>query len=132
MRIIVGRRGSGKTWSLIRESARTGYYIVVHSREAAREVALTAEIHGFSIPFPLTYDDVLSREHGGVKGILVDNVEYLINVIARGVDVGAITLSGPIDDIDNISADQLKSEILEDAAGLISRNIEKVRRAIFS
>lgn len=91
METILKKRGEGKTFDLIKISAETGEYIVCRNPYF---VANEARKIGVSIPFPLTYDEFLRGQYygKGVIGLLIDDVDELVNRIAN-VPVNAITLN---------------------------------------
>ena len=53
-KIIVGKRRSGKTTEVIKESAATGMCILVPNRGMALNLANYAQKLGLHIPFPIT------------------------------------------------------------------------------
>lgn len=80
-KLIFGDRGSGKTTELIKESAKTGAYIVVSTRNRARNVFRSAKELGLNIPYPLIIDDVIHESQSSdifQKGILIDNLEEIV------------------------------------------------------
>lgn len=87
MEPIIGKRGSGKTTKLIIESAETGEYIVVANGREAQEVSRMAKEMNFKIPFPLTYRELICKNYyrGGVKGLLLDNVERFLEYVSDGL-----------------------------------------------
>lgn len=95
MKIIFKPLRTGKTTELIRLSEEKGFYIVCFNRQEALRVASNAKYHGFKIPFPMTYDDLLEKRYygKGIKGILIDNADIFLDYIAGDLQLGAITLS---------------------------------------
>ncbi len=94
MKLITGGPASGKTTTLIRESAETFAYIVTRSQRTAQDIFNYAGEMGLQIPFPLTYEEFLNTDYyaPGVKGILIDDVDALVQHISR-VGVYTITLT---------------------------------------
>ena len=95
-KVIADKRQSGKTTKLIIESAETGFYIVTQDHSSAYTLSEVAADMGLNIPFPLTYDEFINRLYygAGVKGVLVDNADMLIQYIST-VTVHTITISIP-------------------------------------
>lgn len=87
------QRGCGKTYQLIKKSAETGDYIVCHSMQEASRLQREAQELGFNIPFPLSYDEWISKKYYGknISGFLVDNLEMLMRYLST-VPVNAITM----------------------------------------
>jgi len=84
MILIVGGRGSGKTTKLIKKSSHSGSLIVCRSLFEARDIIRQAKELGFSIPEPISYDQLLKANL--VKkdqGVLIDNAESFIRYAAR-------------------------------------------------
>lgn len=81
MKVIARGRAAGKTTELIKESYRTGAYILVHHHSQADVIIQQAEKLGMGkIPYPITMSD-LSRKPAmriQIKGILIDNAELLL------------------------------------------------------
>lgn len=96
MRIISRPRGAGKTTDLIKRSAASWLYIVTFNHQEACRIRDQAEKMGLNIPFPLTIDEWINGEYDGhgVKGLLLDNAEKLLQYISR-VPIEAITMTGP-------------------------------------
>lgn len=95
MKVITGDRGTGKTAELIKESAKTGAYIVVSNRHIANYVAQMAKDLNLQIRFPITFDELF---HGSLrtKGLanihlLIDDVDSLINKILGHYWIDSIT-----------------------------------------
>ncbi len=94
MNIIMRPRNAGKTTELIKLSAQNGGYIVCNSHNEAWQIHELSRQMGLEIPFPLTYSEFL---HGyyhpqGVKNLLIDNADYLINSLSKS-PIEAITLT---------------------------------------
>lgn len=94
-KLIFGDRHSGKTTELIKESARTGAYIVVSCRNEAHNVFRSANVLGLNIPFPLTVADVMSKSKSSCifqKGILIDDLEEIINYLFNYITINVATV----------------------------------------
>lgn len=106
MIIIAQPRATGKTTALIRLSAEKGYYIVTANLLRANDIREKAFILGLKIPLPITWQEFLDGRFyaRGVNGFLVDDAEQLIQYIARGVPVEAITITH--DDISQVIEDE--------------------------
>jgi hypothetical protein len=94
MRIIVLPRGTGKTSILIRESARTGFYIVCLSQDECSRIQREAMELNLKIPFPITHQEFIKGSYNaqGVKGLLIDNADILLERMAKA-PIHTITLS---------------------------------------
>ncbi len=95
MKVIVRDRGMGKTTELIRMSHESGCYIVCGTRDDVVRTFHQAQEMGLDIHFPLTYEEFLKRQYhtGSIKGLLIDDVDRLIQHIAV-VHVNAISVTG--------------------------------------
>lgn len=107
-KLILGDRQSGKTTELIKESARTGAYIVVSCKNEARNVFMSAKELGLNIPFPLTVADVMSESPSSYifqKGILIDDLERVISHLLRYITIHAATVDCTTLEVANVSQD---------------------------
>ncbi len=95
MKVIHKPRQTGKTTELIKIASQEGGYIVCHSRGEAYRISKTAEEIGKQILFPITYDEYLNGSYRGknIKAFYIDNVEFLLSIIARGVPVKAVSVN---------------------------------------
>lgn len=95
MRTISGGRGEGKTTTLIKISADSGAYIVCFSMKEADRVHMEAIKMGLKIPLPITYDEFISRHYSpkGVRSLLIDNVDMLLQYIAKGTPIEGYSLT---------------------------------------
>jgi hypothetical protein len=93
-KVIIGKRGSGKTDAIIRLAAKEFLYIVCSSGEV-RRIVDRAKSMDLDIPFPLSYSEFMSGQFcgRGIKGFVVDNVDLLVIGMARGVPVRAISVT---------------------------------------
>lgn len=59
------------------------------------DVQSKANEMGLNIPFPLTYDEFISKKFfaKGIKGFLIDDADYMIREMSGSVPVNAITMS---------------------------------------
>jgi hypothetical protein len=92
VRKIVDVRNSGKTTRLIKMSAETGAYIVCDN---PHYVAFMAESLNYNIPFPLSYYEFVERKYYGknMKGFLIDEIDHLVQYIARDIKILGLTMS---------------------------------------
>lgn len=95
MKIIKRKRQSGKTTELIRLCAENGGYIVCRSDNMASAIQDQAGEMGLDIPFPLTYTEFIEGKYygAGVRKIYIDDAEALLEKMAHGVELEAITIS---------------------------------------
>lgn len=94
-KLILGDRQSGKTTELIKESARTGAYIVVSRMNEAHYVFRFAKELGLNIPFPLTVAEVICESPSSYifqKGILIDNLERILCRLFNYITINAATV----------------------------------------
>ena len=94
-KLILGDRQSGKTTELIKESARTGAYIVVSCRKEAHNVFGSAKELGLNIPFALTVAEVIYESPSSYifqKGILIDNLERILCRLFNYITINAATV----------------------------------------
>jgi hypothetical protein len=96
MNIIIKPKGGGKTTEAIRLSAKHWYYIVCLSRNEAYRISKEAQKLDLDIPFPLSFEDlVLGRFSSNIDGFIIDNVDMLLQQLARGVKVDTLTFTSP-------------------------------------
>lgn len=95
MKVIYKERQTGKTTELIDIASQNGGYIICHSRDEAYRISKEAEKNGKQILFPLTYDEYLDGSFCGknIKAFYIDNVDFLLSKIAKGVQVKAFTIN---------------------------------------
>jgi len=96
MKIITGAKRVGKTFNLIQESAKTGHYIVCHSREECSRIFSEALKHELNIPFPISYHEFIERKYYGkhISGFLIDDIDRLLWMISS-VPIKTVTYNIP-------------------------------------
>ena len=121
--IVVGDRQSGKTTRLIKESSRTGAYILVANYRRADALASLARELNVNIPFPVTLEEWIRspmRFEGseiGKKGLLIDDIDGVIAELFRPVTIKAMTITTPrvkFLKIAKLEEQKKKLEILKD------------------
>lgn len=98
MVIVRGPKQSGKTTELIRMAAEHSAYLVVFGHDQAYQATQKAKEMGLDIHFPLTYKEFISGafDQRGVRGVVIDNVDMLVQYMAGRVPVAAISMTeGP-------------------------------------
>ncbi len=92
--VVFGGRGCGKTTHLVKHAAESGAYIVCASQEVASHLQKYAKNMGLDIRFPITMDEFTSGDFhpAGCKGFLIDNTLELLQGMAKGVPVLAISM----------------------------------------
>lgn len=94
-KLILGDRQSGKTTELIKESARTGAYIVVSCKNEARDVFRLSKELGLNIPYPLTVNEMIYESPSSYifqKGILIDNLERILCCLFNYITIHTATV----------------------------------------
>lgn len=93
MRVIVGKRNSGKTEALIRLAGEHFAYIVVADHRRATAVQRRAKEMEVDIPFPLAYEEFKRGEYfgRGIRAFVIDDVDDLVRSMAGNVPVLAIS-----------------------------------------
>ena len=94
-KLILGDRQSGKTTELIKESARTGAYIVVSCKNEARNVFRLSKELGLNIPYPLTVNEMIYESPSSYifqKGILIDNLERILCCLFNYITIHTATV----------------------------------------
>lgn len=95
MEVITGGRQSGKTTKLIHKAAEEGGYIVCRNHKACSRIADYAERIGIDIPYPITYDEFITKSYygPGVSRLYIDGVKELIERLSKShVEIEAITI----------------------------------------
>lgn len=105
LEIRVGGRQTGRTKWLIQlchEAEKRGEvsYIVCMSHSEAYRISQLAQELNTPIPFPLTYEEFITRSYHGqnIRNLLVDNIEMLIQYIAIA-PVTAMTVTKENEDV---------------------------------
>lgn len=77
MKIIVKRKGEGKTRALIRMADRCNGYIVAANAEEVHAISKTAAEMKCNIRFPLTFDEFIRRRYvqSANERIYIDNLD---------------------------------------------------------
>lgn len=81
MKVIVGKRMTGKTSELIRlaDTSLPGVrYIVCHDRAAATHAVRRAKSMEIDILFPLIYEELPVGQGSGITHLLIDNVQAFL------------------------------------------------------
>jgi len=94
MKIITLPRGGGKTMACIKTAYETGGYIVCNSRAESERVFKMATDAKIRIAFPITLNEFLLGEFGEfIPCFIIDNVDDMLRVIARGIKIHTVTLT---------------------------------------
>jgi len=95
MQIILRPRGTGKTTEIIRQCAEKGGYIVCKDLRECKRIEKAAREAGYSIPFPISFDEFLSKPSYGrnIQQFLIDDADLLLQRLARGAVVCVISLT---------------------------------------
>lgn len=95
-KIIVDERGSGKTTKAIKESARTGKYILAPNIHMARMIYDSARKMDIQIPFPVAVEELNDSRFRGSSisrdGLIIDEALMTLEAIL-GVPIHMITMS---------------------------------------
>ena len=108
MNIICRGRCEGKTTELIKLAHNDGGVIVCLSQDEAYRISIEAEKMKMDISYPITFNEFIEGRFykPGIESFYIDNAELLIQKMARGVPVKAITMS-PGDDKDGDSETEI-------------------------
>ncbi|PHA62885.1 hypothetical protein [Bacillus wiedmannii] len=87
--MIGGRRGCGKTTSLIKRASKENLYIVCATKQRAKYVVDKARTMGLDIPFPITISELPLNRY--MKEVLVDDSEDVLSALIGRKVVGAST-----------------------------------------
>ncbi len=96
MNWIIKEREAGKTTELIKKSSETGYYIIVATRQHARNLFNLAKSMNINIPFPITVEEYFRSDklHGSyIKNVLIDDVDEILKTIFNTVIIDTCTLT---------------------------------------
>src|SRR5262245_22278322 len=92
MRLILGERATGKTDKLLEISEKTGAVLVVKDKMEALKVDQYMKVQNRSIPYPITYDDLIyMRVANRPLNLLIDNVNDFLQYIAGKHNIEAIS-----------------------------------------
>ena len=98
MKLIYSARGGGKTTRLIKEAKRLKGYNLIICRDRKEAMRLWKEIVNkkYNLPQPITFDEFVKGRYQGnnINAFLIDNVDMLLQYIAGGVKIHAITFTG--------------------------------------
>jgi len=96
--VIIRSRGSGKTDELLKIADGTNAVIVCHTRRRAVELKEIAEARFFKIKDPVSIDmlvDTNWRPKERDTELMFDDVDLMLEQLARGIPIKTITLSKP-------------------------------------
>ena len=95
MKVVIRPRLGGKTCDAIKIAADTGSFIVCFNEAEATRVYMQAKQMGARIPFPLTFEQVMDRQHLGlnIPGLVIDNVEVWLYHLVGVIPIRAITIT---------------------------------------
>ncbi|EMW5424194.1 replicase [Enterococcus faecalis] len=98
MKIIARDRGTGKTTELVKESARTGQYILAANKGHVQSIEQIAKKAGVTIPYPVTVDEIVSMDRftcaSSIQrdGLLVDEAIMVLSKLI-GLKITGVTIS---------------------------------------
>ncbi|HCQ8733000.1 TPA: replicase [Enterococcus faecalis] len=98
MKIIAKGRGTGKTTELVKESARTGQYILAANKAHVQSIEQIAKKAGVTIPYPVTVDEIVSMDRFTCSssiqrdGLLVDEAIMVLSKLI-GLKITGVTIS---------------------------------------
>jgi len=95
MEIIVAESSGGKTTELIQRSAVTGAVIVCTNVSVKEHILKMAFLMDIKIPDPITYSKLVTPGYNRgeyKKGILIDDLDLMLNDIFGGNNVIAATV----------------------------------------
>lgn len=98
MKIIAKGRGTGKTTELVRESARTGQYILATNKAHVQSIEQIAKKAGVTIPYPVTVDEIVRMDRftcgSSIQrdGLLVDEAIMVLSKLI-GLKITGVTIS---------------------------------------
>lgn len=88
---LIGCRGSGKTYFLLKEAEKTGAVIITSQKIQADLLKLRAAESGFSILDPVCWEDYQKLTFPETTRFLIDDLQELIFEIFKGkVDYAAV------------------------------------------
>ena len=100
MKVITGKRGSGKTDKLINRSILTGFPIVCINQGIKRYILDAAYLMGCEIKEPVTYNEFICSYNvvgRSFKSVIIDDshefIEFMINQEYPGLTVDTISVA---------------------------------------
>lgn len=108
MNIIIGKRGTGKTTELLKESAEKQIYILTATKHRARALFDSARDRGLIIPFPVTLEEYFqgSKFIGSSirrDGLLIDDADDVLQQIFAEIPIRSIAMTDYRDNIKYLS-----------------------------
>lgn len=103
MTIITGKRGTGKTVELIKESNKLRLPILVNSVEQVKKIEELAKSLDLTIPTPVRLKDrhLLRKNEPSKRGVLVDNVEVILTSLLK-TDVVTMTTNHDVHSLNKV------------------------------
>lgn len=98
MKIIARDRGTGKTTELVKESARTGQYILAVNKAHVQNIEQIAKKAGVTIPYSVTVDEIVRMDRftcaSSIQrdGLLVDEAIMVLSKLI-GLKITGVTIS---------------------------------------
>ena len=95
MKIIYGKRRSGKTAEIIKQCSQDKHSLIVVPNSQMRDcVFLQSQEMGCSIPNPITFDDFINARFNGfkVEKFYFDELIMCIKKFTNGVPIEAVNL----------------------------------------
>jgi len=94
MIVIVAKRQTGKTSTLIRLAHEQGGYIVCRSKSMAGDIANMARKMECNIAFPITYEEFIDKRYYGkmISKFYIDDADALLQSMTV-VPIEAVTLT---------------------------------------
>ena len=118
-KLIIGGRQSGRTLELIKYSAKTGNTIVCSNAAQRRYLIETAAHLNLSIPEPIVvngntiHNDSVQKQIREPKGILIDDMDYLLDSLFGGKYAGAVINSEFVKDITMLPGGVSESRVMK-------------------
>lgn len=96
MRIISKPMACGKTYEAIKRASEIGATMVCMNKEHCYRVVEMAEKMGCKIPFPITFSELKCHSYygKGIKTIIIDDADLLLQSLCPDVEIDTITLTG--------------------------------------
>lgn len=89
--IIGGKRLCGKTTDLIKRSNKEWLYIVVANNQRADNIVRLARDMEIEIPYPITCNELPLSPRSKIKGVLIDEIEMVLEQLVRRPIIAAST-----------------------------------------